>query len=536
METRRASIDAAIAEWQVLLGKDQVLLASEAVAAYGQDTTGMQRSIPAALRLRDSARLPELMRIAQRHRVPVYPISTGRNWGYGSALAVRDACVVIDLSGLDRILHFDADMGVVTLEPGVTQGMLADFLDRGGHPYMVPTTGAGPECSLLGNALERGYGVTPYTDHFAAVTDLEAVLADGTLYRTAMREAGGEELARLFKWGIGPYSAGLFTQSGLGIVTRMSIMLARRPEAVKVCLFSLKDDALLEPAVERIRTILSRLPGTLGGLNLMNRHRVLAMSAPYPSDRLGSDGLIPAAVVAELGRQYQIAPWTGFGTLYGTKRMVAAAQKEIRAALAGVASRLLFLSQDNANTLLRVARWIPGSAGQRLSSTAGTLARSLELVLGRPNETALPLAYWRSPAGGSTPRNPARDGCGLIWYAPLVPMRGPGARAYVDFVTTVTRRHGIEPLLTFTSLSDKLFDSTVPLLFDRTDPSAVAAAQACYEELIAGGRERGWFPYRVAIGAMPGLAALTNESSSLHARLRRELDPDDLLAPGRYRG
>lgn len=534
METKRASIEEAIAEWEVVLGKDQVLRAPAALAAYGQDTTGLQRRIPAALRVRNSDDLPKLMCIAQRHRIPVYPISTGRNWGYGSALAVRDDCVVIDLSGLNRILHFDEDMGVVTLEPGVTQGMLADFLDRRGHPFMVPTTGAGPECSLLGNALERGYGVTPITDHFAAVTDLEAVLADGTCYRTAMREAGGEDLARLFKWGIGPYSAGLFTQSGFGIVTRMSIMLARRPDVIKVCLFSLKDDALLEPAVERIRTILARLPGTLGGLNLMNQHRVLAMSAPYPADRLGADGLIPAAVVEELGRQYQIAPWTGFGTLYGSKRIVAAAQKEIRAALKGVASRLLFLSQGNADTLLRVARWIPGGAGQRLSSTAGTLARSLELVLGRPNETALPLAYWRSTSPVGSPRNPARDGCGLIWYAPLVPMRGAGARAYVDFVTGITRKHGIEPLLTFTSLSDKLFDSTVPLLFDRDDPAAVEAAQACYRELIEQGRERGWFPYRVAVGAMPALARMTAEASSLHQRLRRELDPNELLAPGRY--
>lgn len=534
METTFPDFGKAIADWQVLLGREGVLDATAASAAYGQDTTGLRRTIPAALRLRDSGQLPEVMRIAQRYRTPVHPISTGRNWGYGSALAARDACVILDLSGLDRIVHFDAEMGVITLEPGVTQGMLANFLDRGGHPFMVPTTGAGPECSVLGNALERGYGVTPITDHFAAVTDLEAVLADGSLYRTAMRTAGGEELARLFKWGIGPYSAGLFTQSGFGIVTRMSITLARRPESVKVCLFSLKDDALLEPAVERIRTILARLPGTLGGLNLMNRHRVLAMSAPYPADRLGADGLISAAVVDELGRQYQIAPWTGFGTLYGTRRMVAAAQKEIRAALKGVASRLLFLSQDNANTLLRVARWIPGAPGKRLSSTAGTLARSLELVLGRPNETALPLAYWRSAGPAGSPRNPARDGCGLIWYAPLVPMRGAGARAYVDFVTGITRKHGIEPLLTFTSLSDKLFDSTVPLLFDRSNPVAVEAAQACYRELIEQGRERGWFPYRVAVGAMPALAELTGEASSLHLRLRRELDPNDLLAPGRY--
>jgi hypothetical protein len=185
---------------------------------------------------------------------------------------------------------------------------------------------------------------------------------------------------------------------------------------------------------------------------------------------------------------------------------------------------------------LRLSRWIPGAAGQRLSSTAATLASSLELVLGRPNETALPLAYWRNPAGAPAgSRNPARDGCGLIWYAPLVPMRAAGARAYVEMVTEVTRAHGMEPLLTFTSLSDKLFDSTVPLLFDRASPAAVEAAHACYAELIARGRANGWFPYRLAVSAMPALTGLLDDSQRLHERLRHELDPHNLLAPGRYR-
>ncbi len=526
----------ALAEWRQLLGEASVLTGAAAQAAYGGDTTGAARTIPAALRIADSARLPDVMRVAQRHGVPVYPISTGRNWGYGTALAAHDGCVVIDLSGLARILHFDPDMGVVTLEPGVTQAMLADFLDSGGHPFMVPVTGAGPHCSLLGNALERGYGVTPYTDHFAAVTDLEAVLADGSRYRSALREAGGEELARLFKWGIGAYSSGLFTQSGLGIVTRMSIMLARRPESIEVCLFSLKDDALLEAGVARIQAILSMLPGTVGGINLMNRHRVLAMSAPYPAGRLDGQGLIPPAVMEELGRQYQIMPWTGFCTLYGTRGMVAAAQKEIRRALAGVAGRVLFLNERNAAWLLKAAQWLPGAPGRRLSSTAATLASSLELVGGRPNETALKLAYWRKAgAAGEAPRDPGRDQCGLIWYAPLVPMRPAGARAYVRMVTDITRKHGIEPLLTFTSLSDKLFDSTVPLLFDRDSPAAVRAAEACYLELIGAGRERGWFPYRLAVSALPRLTDLLDDSQRFHERLRKALDPDDLLAPGRYR-
>lgn len=108
------------------------------------------------------------------------------------------------MGSLKKIVHFDAELGVVTLEPGVTQGMLADFLGACNHPFLVPVTGAGPSCSVLANALERGYGVTPYVDHFGAVTDIEAVLADGSLYRTALREAGGEELARLFKWALAP--------------------------------------------------------------------------------------------------------------------------------------------------------------------------------------------------------------------------------------------------------------------------------------------------------------------------------------------
>lgn len=528
-------IHSALIEWRTLLGESAVLGREAAMVAYGVDASAISRRIPGALKIDHAALLPEVMRIANRYKVAVYPISSGKNWGYGTALPAVDDCVILDLGGMNKILHFDAELGAITLEPGVTQAMLADFLDEGRYPYLVPVTGAGPSCSLVGNALERGYGVTPYVDHFGAVTDLEAVLADGTLYRTALREAGGEDLARLFKWGIGPYSAGMFTQSGFGIVTRITILLARRPESVKVCLFSLKDDALLEPAVEKIRNILAKLPGTVGAINLMNQHRVLAMSAPYPTERLGQDGMIPQSVIDELGKQYQIFAWTGFGTLYGTKRMVAAAQKEIRAELSGIASRLMFLSPANAKALAGLTKLLPGAMGRRLASTVGTLAKSLELVAGRPNETALPLCYWRNPnAPKGQWMDPAKDGCGLIWYAPLVPMRPAGVRAYVDMVKRVAIQHRIEPLITFTSISDKLFDSTVPLIFERDKPVAVEAATACYDDLLDSGRAIGCFPYRVGVDTMKKLAGFQAQATDFHRHLRSAVDPDCLLAPGRY--
>lgn len=527
----------ALSEWQNLLGSSHVLNSEAAASFYARDTSNIQRRIAGALRIQDSASLPKVMQIASRHRVPVYPISTGKNWGYGSALPARDDCVIIDLGALQKIIHFDAELGVVTLEPGVTQGMLSDFLTAENHPFLVPVTGAGPTCSLLGNALERGYGVTPHVDHFGAVTDLEAVLPDGTLYRTALREAGGEELARLFKWGIGPYATGLFTQSGFGIVTRMSIILARRPECVKVCLFSLKDDALLETAVLRIKSIMGRLSGTVGAINLMNQHRMLSMAAPYPSDQLGPDGLIPVNVMAALGKQYQIYPWTGFGTLYGTRRMVAAAQKEMKDALGDIATRMMFLSPERAKQLGKLAQLIPGKMGKGLQGMTATLAKSLELVAGRPNETALPLAYWRNtlPQKAGVLKNPAADGCGLTWYAPLVPMRPTDLRAYVNMVKEIAPRHGLEPLITFTTLSDKLFDSTVPLVFDRSNPRAVEATAACYKELFETGRANGWLPYRVGINNMQTLIGLQTDSIAFQTRLRKDLDPHDIMAPGRYR-
>jgi len=529
-------LSSAVSQWQVLLGQSQVLVGEAAMAAYGSDTGGSIRRIPVALRICKAVHVQEVVRIARDNNVPVYPISTGNNWGYGSALPVRDDCVILDLSALTNILDFDEEFGVVTVEPGVTQGMLAAFLEAGNHPYMVPVTGAGPNCSLVGNALERGYGVTPHIDHFGAVTDLEAVLPDGSLYRTALSEAGGKMLARLFKWGIGTYSSGLFSQGGFGVVTSLSIILQRRPECINVCLFSLRDDALLEPAIQAIRSILVKLPGTLGGINLMNQHRVLSMAAPFPVDQLGADGLIPPHAIQQLGNQYKILPWTGFATLYGTNKLVTAARCEMKNALSGIASRMLFFTPKRAAALSRIARWVPGAAGRRLSHMTTTLSQALELAAGRPNETALPLAYWRYPKERKgAVRNPAWDGSGLLWYAPLLPMRAVDVLGFVDMVKRITHKHHMEPLITLTSLNDRLFDSTVPLLFDRDQPAAASAAQACYQEMLHAGRERGWFPYRVGVDSMESLTCLHPKSNSFNARLREGIDPQDLMAPGRYR-
>jgi FAD/FMN-containing dehydrogenase len=424
------------------------------------------------------------------------------------------------------------ELGVVTLEPGVTQGDLHHYLRDRSLPFLVPTTGAGPGCSIVGNALERGYGITPVADHFQSVTWMEAVLPDGELYRTPLTEMGAERADKAFKWGVGPYLDGLFAQGAFGIVTRAAVALARRPETVEVFYFRLDSDDQLESYTTCVRDLLSRLGSLVGGVNLMNAHRVLSMLVPYPVDSF--EGVLSDPYMATLRKQHDVPGWLGVGSLYGPTALVAAAREVVRACLAPVVERVRFVTRRTVSRwegLLRVLpEMVAGCARRKLQQANAYL----DIVEGRPSEVALPLAYWRSEVPRpASDLNPARDGCGLLWYSPLVPMDSDTVRQTVDMVRTVCTDHAIEPLITLTSVSDRCFDVTVPILFPQHDPARTAEAYRCFWQLLDDGREIGVAPYRMGVEAMT-LLVEASPYWRMVAALKRAVDPHQILAPGRY--
>ena len=172
-----------------LLSADQISNAAEAEARYGRNSLAACRRIPGAIRPRSHEEVLRCIEAANVYKVRLYPISQGHNWGYGGATPVQDDSVVMDLSEMKRILDFDGELGIVTLEPGVTQAQLSAFLIESNDQYLSPVHGGGPQCSIIGNALERGYGLTPVVDHFAAVTSLRAVLGSGEEYCSCLTNA-----------------------------------------------------------------------------------------------------------------------------------------------------------------------------------------------------------------------------------------------------------------------------------------------------------------------------------------------------------
>ena len=49
---------------------------------------------------------------------------------------------------MNRIVEFSEELGYVTVEPGVTQAQLMDFLAEHKSKLWMDATGASPDCSL----------------------------------------------------------------------------------------------------------------------------------------------------------------------------------------------------------------------------------------------------------------------------------------------------------------------------------------------------------------------------------------------------
>jgi len=223
----------------------------------------------------------QIVRIAARFSVPLFPVSRGKNWGYGDACAPRDGNVIVDLSRMNRIIEINAALAYAVIEPGVSQGQLKDHIDRERLPLMFDATGAGPDASIVGNAIERGSGHTPYGDHFATSCNYEVVLPDGSLMQTGFGAYLGAQAQHVYKWGIGPTLDGLFSQSNFGIVTRMTIWLMPKPEFFAMFIVALRTRDSVGPFFETIRRL--RMAGTVRStLHCFNRGRLLAGATRFP--------------------------------------------------------------------------------------------------------------------------------------------------------------------------------------------------------------------------------------------------------------
>lgn len=429
-------------------------------------------------------------------------ISRGNNWGYGCHAPNKDHSLLIDLSLCQQIKEFDDYHGTITIEPGLSYGMLADFLQSNGDRWLAPVHGAGPDASVLGNALERGYGITPNTDHFGAVISLKAILENGEWYQGSLANLNQPHLDKLFRYGLGPYCDGLFTQSGLGIVTEVTIKLFPRSEYCEMFAFGIKDPNQLSDVIEKMKIIKRNFSGSLGGLNLMNRERCLSMLIDYPLEKIKSREALSEEELKYWAKKYNVDSWLLVGMIYGPRRVVKAIKREIKKEMKSIKKKSFFLNSVTFSYLSLIKKTLLKFRFEYFAQSLESLERAFGVMIGKPNNVALKLAYWKNENKDLVKQstlNPNRDSCGLIWYAPLVEFKPHSVLNYVHFVQNISKKYQFNSLITLTTIDDLCFDSTIPILFNQNDPLDVKRAQDYYHDLINQGQKWGFIPYRLNI-------------------------------------
>lgn len=525
---------AAIAEWTSSLGPENVLFDGTSIKRYSRSTLARGTTPVCILKPGSVEDVRCILKTAREYGIGVYPISRGKNWGYGDACAVEDGQAIIDLGRMNRIIEVNPTLAYAVIEPGVTQFQLYEYLKKNRIPLWLDCTGSGPEASIVGNTLERGFGHTPYGDHFLHSCGMEVVLADGRVLNTGFGHYRNARSANVFKWGIGPYLDGLFTQSNYGIVTKLGIWLMPEPECSNMFFFSVPNDEDLSSVIEALRPL--KLQGQINSLvHIGNDLRVISSFQRYPWELTKGETPLPEDLRKKFRRRGNFGAWNVSGAIYGTKKHVAASRGELRKAVRRLA-RVKFIGSAKVAIATKLADLFEHFG---VLDEYVVMLRSLEkvygLLTGTPTDAFLYGTLWRVK-GTSTPASldPLDNNAGFMWVSPILPMTGSAALEITRIVNPIFKRYDFEPLITVSLITDRAMVSVITISYDKQNSKETQMATQCYEEFFQAIMKAGYIPYRTSIYSMNKLAMGSEIFWDVLNEIKLTLDPHQIISKGRY--
>ena len=171
--------------------------------------------------------------------------------------------------------------------------------------------------------------------------------------------------------------------------------------------------------------------------------------------------------------------------------------------------------------------------GWDLSKTIDLARPVYGLMKGIPTEQPLASAYWRKKSAPPSDMDPDRDGCGLLWHAPIAPMEGHHVEVVAGIATRILIEYGFEPSISMTLITERAVACVISICYDRREPGQDDQAMACYRRLRQELTDRGYYSYRLGIQGMSEMSAPDGYAGLVRA-IKDALDPNGVLAPGRY--
>jgi len=249
-----------------IVGAENVLTGTEEMEPYAHDeTVGLYAAPEVVVRATSTVQVAEIMKLAQRRRVPVTPRGAGQGLS-GGAVPLHGG-IVLSLEKMDRILEIDRGNLMVTVEPGVITGDLHRAVEAEGLFY-PPDPASLDSCTIGGNIAENAggpravkYGVT--RDY---VRGLEAVLPSGEVIECGgklVKDVAGYDLTQLL----------VGSEGTLAIATKIILRLLPLPE-LQVDLLVPYDD--FQAAADTVSDIIAHrvVPATI---EFIERDAILAV-------------------------------------------------------------------------------------------------------------------------------------------------------------------------------------------------------------------------------------------------------------------
>ncbi len=438
-----------------------------------------------------------IVRIANEYKVPLWPISRGKNLGYGAAAPRMTGTVVLDLGRMKRIIDVNERFGYCLIEPGVGFFDLFDYLQQNKiRLWMsIPANAWG---SVVGNALERGYGYTPYGDNTSHICGMEVVLANGEMVRTGTGAMSNSPCWQLFKYGYGPSWDQLFCQSNFGVVTKMGLWLMPEPEATLGLDMQLPNPDDVGWAIDALQPL--RLNGVLlQNPSIGNSLRFVA-SATQRSQWYQGEGALPDDVLAEILKKSGFGWWNISLRLYGYDEVNQVHARIVKDAFA-----------PHTKQEFKVSEWHRGDSIE--NSGAGV-----------PSVNPLQIINWRGGRGGH------------IGFSPTLPAKGD--LVLKQFHSTKKRYEeiGVDYYGSFT-LFDRYTTNVNMMIYDRDDAALTRKVRDLFKVLVADAAKEGYSEYRTHISYMDDVARTFDFNDHallrLNERLKDALDPNGILAPGK---
>jgi 4-cresol dehydrogenase (hydroxylating) len=440
-----------------------------------------------------------IIRLANEYKVPLWPVSRGKNLGYGAAAPRLPGSVVLDLGRMNRILEVDEKLAYCVIEPGVSFFDLQNYIEEHKLPLWLSVPG-NAWGSVMGNALDRGFGYTPYGLHTNNICGMEVVMPDGDMIRTGMGAMAGNPTWHLNRYGFGPSWDQMFCQSNLGVVTKMGMWLMPEPESSLLLTVEGTEEEDIGWLVDtiaplRIRGVIQQnvfMPSWLGKLTLISQR----------SQWYDKPNAMPEERVQEILKQNGMGYWNVFIRLYGDARV-----NEVNADIIKKAFR------QHTDKEIKVIPWNKGDP------------RSVyDPSLGVPTALPLQMGNWVGGRGAH------------LAFSPILPPSRDHVLRQLKRSRDRFREFDFDFYGSFT-VNDRFAVNINMLMYNRDDEQQVKRIRTLFDALIADARQAGYGEYRTHLDWMDRVAASydfnNNALLRLNEKVKDALDPNGILAPGK---